>query len=194
MDVQSLRKEVRALPTIESQLEQLQQSWIKPLRQNAGHTVSFSQNLSPQSRQQLHRTLTMLRKQFQNIALGQQVTTNLQQQARTLIEIKLSLLRGDSLKAAFLTNQLLHDEVHSFRKTLHNFREFELAVLNLWQDYLQLNDWLQPQWSLEENVQFNNLPHQHHLSLLLRTTHQQKRLICSLGQQFVALCRAEVKT
>ena len=45
MDLRDVKKEVEALPDINSTLKQFQNSWIKPIRSNTNQHISFINKL-----------------------------------------------------------------------------------------------------------------------------------------------------
>lgn len=189
MDLRSLKKEAHNLPDIHLQVAKLQKNWLKPIRSNSNSHLPFLKDLEKEKKQQINAKLAEFKSTLEAVKLGRQITQKLQYYSRHLIDMKLDEIRGESRKSKIITNHFLNDEFLNFKKTINEIKLFEQSVTLLQQQYLEINNLLEKELSLDESVQFMDLPHKQHLASLHKNMTQHKKLIKQIGTQFITLAK-----
>lgn len=187
MDLHSLKNEVQSLPHLQEQLQQLQLSWIKPLRAQTSPLVA---HLDKKTQQELRKQLSKTTTIFASLRKGRLLQEKLQQQTRYLVELKLSLLQGNSTHSQQLIQLLLKDSFLNITQTIADVQQLEQQVSQLTQEYSLLNAFLEKQLPLESALLYADLPHRQHLLSLQRAVQQQKKVVRQIGEQFIALTRS----
>lgn len=193
MNLQDLKKEVRALPNIEQAVAQFQEQWIKPIRTNGNYRFSFLDKLDTGAERILKKKLAEAQIVCKELKASQAIHDKLSQYSRYLVELKLSSFRGDAAKSKILTNQLLKDEYLRLSITIAEIRQNEKRVLALEKQYKEINALLDKHLSLEEALFFMELPHHKSLQNLREITEKQKSIIRGLGQHFVSITEEKRK-
>lgn len=183
MQIKAVKKEVEALPEIPKQIELLQKEWIRPVKD------IFLPQLDSPSRNALKKELNLFNKTLDNLQFGENIHNKLRQQARYLVELKLTTFNGDNFKQKILTNQLLNDDLFNIKQTISDIKSFESEVEELNQQYQEINYLLQQGLSLEEHVSYHDLPHKIILQNLSDVSKKQMKIIKQLGKEFVDLTR-----
>jgi hypothetical protein len=187
MDLRRLKNEVQSLPNLQEQLRQLQLSWVKPLR--AKNSPLWAQ-LDGETQQELRKQLSRISGLFASLREGRLIREKLQQQARYLVELKLSQLQGNSTRGQQLIQLLVKDSFLSIRQTIAEVQQLEQNVSLLARDYAQFNTFLEERLPLEGTLLYADLPHRQHLLELQRTAARQKRVVWEMGKEFITLTRS----
>ncbi|PIN76857.1 hypothetical protein COV17_00610 [Candidatus Woesearchaeota archaeon CG10_big_fil_rev_8_21_14_0_10_36_11] len=189
MDLRSLKKEVHSLDNIHETVQQFQDSWIKPLRSNTNSHLPFIQNISPEAKKELNKKLSTFYDIVYQTKKGQTVTEKLQQYTRYLIDLKLTEMQGDHIKARIITNNMLHDEFFNIQNTISEVKAFDTHTQKLSAQYNEINLLIHKELSLDETVFFMDLPHKKYLYNLLQIAKKQKSIVRQVGLHFVSLTR-----
>ena len=189
MDLRDVKKEVEALPDINSTLKQFQNSWIKPIRSNTNQHISFINKLSHEDKVEMNNKLLGLNESILNIKSSQVINEKLKHYARYLIELKLTTFNDNQEKSKVITNQFINDEFLNIKGTIREVKNFDNHVNNLHQQYHEINQLLQKKLSLEETVMFMELPHYRYLKTLLRLANDHKVITRNIGRHLVSLTK-----
>ncbi len=189
MDLRELKKEAQSLPSISEQLRKFQLSWVKPLRAKTSLVLA---HLDKTTQQELKRKLSGMNPLFSALRGSHFLQEKLQQQSRSLVELKLNALQGNQPRCQQLIQLLIKDPVFNIKQTLLEVQQLERHLSQLAREYSALNASLEEQLSLEGALLYSDLPHQQHLLNLHQTAQQQKNLARKIAEQFVALTR-EIK-
>jgi len=189
MDLRELKKEVNSLPNLSEHLQKFQQHWIKSIKANSNKQLPFLQNLSMHQKQEINSKLFFVQQKMKELEHAQIVNQKLQEYARYLIELKLTTLNGNKVKAAYITNLLLQDEFLNTKNLLHDIKYLEKNVKSVAYKYHHLNDLIQKEAPLEEAVHFMHLPHKEHLQTMLSASRKQNALVKHLGEHFISLAK-----
>ncbi len=185
-DLRALKKEVAQLPAIPLTLQNLQLSWVKPLR---ARTSSVLLHLEPPQQQEVKKRLGKMKDIFSALPQGTVIQEKLQRYAHYLVELKLTQLQGNRSRRQQLITIFLQDNFLNLRQTLQEIQDFENTVKTLIQHYHAINAYLEEHLPLEGTLWYADLPHQHAVQQLQNAVEQHKRLIRQIGDQFVALAR-----
>lgn len=191
MNLQEVKKEVRELASIEHEITQFQEHWIKPIRTNGNYRFSFLEKLDPKTQKELKQKLADSQALCKEIKASQAIHDKLSQYSRYLVELKLTSFRGDEKKSKVLTNQLLKDDYVRLSNTIAEVKNNEQKILALEKQYHEVNSMLEKHLSLEETLFLMELPHHKYLKNLLKITEKQKMIMSSLGHHFVSITKGD---
>lgn len=186
MNLRELKKEVQSLPNLQEQLQQFQLSWVKPLRAKNSLVLA---HLDKTTQQELRKRLSKTTALFPALREGRLIQEKLSQQARYLVELKLSMMQGNSTRSRQLIQLLLKDSFLNIKQTIVDVQQLEQDVSHLAGDYSLINAFLKEQLPLESALLYADLPHRQHLVQVQRVVQQQKKVIREIGEQFVSLTR-----
>ena len=189
MDLKGLKREVEALPNIKEKVEKVKLDFLMPLQ-----SPSFLEGLNSGKRIEVKEKLAIFRKQLEEVSLGQGIHERLREQARYLVDLKLTTFNGDKEKAKMLTNQLLHDDLFNFQQALDDIKQWEKQLANLFQQYYGVTELLQNNLSLEYSIQLLESPHQQTIKDLLTISKKQRELVQGLGREFVEMAKSSKKS
>ncbi len=189
MHIRELQKEVRELPELPKETGKFQESWIKPIRTNTNKELPGLQTISLENKKIINEKLSDAHTHILNIKDSQTIHDKLGHYAKSLIQLKLNSIRGHHMQSEMITNTMLHDEYLSFTKTISDVAHFSDTVKKLEMKYNEINKIVEDTLSLEESVQFSELPHKKHIKNLKKTANKQKELLKNLGRHFVVLAR-----
>ncbi|MEK6951081.1 MAG: hypothetical protein AABX13_05150 [Nanoarchaeota archaeon] len=187
MDLRRLKNEVQSLPNLQEQLRQLQLAWVKPLHAKNSPLLAY---LDRERQQELRKQLSRTNGLFASLREGRLIQEKLQQQARYLLELKLSLLQGNATRGQQLIQLLLKDSFLSIKQTIAEVQQLEQNVSLLARDYAQINTFLEERLPLEGTLLYADLPHRQHLLELQRTAERQKSVVREIGKEFIMLTRS----
>lgn len=189
MDLRELKKEVQSLPNLQEQLHQFQLSWAKPLR---ARTSLLRAHLDKTTQQELRKRLSKTTALFPALREGRLIQEKLQQQSRSLVELKLNTIQGNPARCRQLIQLLIKDPFLNLKQTLLEIEQLEHNVSLLMREYSQINTFLEGQLPLEGTLLYADLPHRQHVQNLQLAVQQQKKVSRKIAEQFVVLTR-EIK-
>ena len=186
MDLRELRQEVQKLPNVQQQVRQFELFWLKPLREHA--PFGFSQYLSKNEKNELHRRLAKLQEPLQQLKVPLQ--DELFYYSRNLVELKLSIVQGHTLKAKSTAQRLMKDNVFNLHESIKKSKQLKAHIAFLNTEYQHLNEWIVARLPLEEKLRYDALPHKTHLRTLTQGVAKQEDVLQHLGKHFVTLMRS----
>ena len=124
MDLRDVKKEVEALPDINSTLKQFQNSWIKPIRKNTNKHISFINELDKNDKNEMNEKILGLNESIVNIKSSQVINEKLKHYARYLIELKLTTFNDNQAKSKVITNQFINDKFLNIKGTIREVKNF----------------------------------------------------------------------
>lgn len=186
MDLRELKKEVQSLPNLQEQLNQFQLSWVKPLQ---ARTSPLLAHLDSTTQQELRKRMGKTTAFFSTLRESRLIQEKLSQQARYLVELKLSMIQGNSIHRQLLIKLLIKDPFLNLKQTIGEVQRLEQNISQLVHEYSQINTFLEEQLPLEGALLYADLPHRQHLTNLQESAQRHKRIILSIGEQFIALTR-----
>ena len=189
MELRDLKKEVNSLPDLSEHLQKFQLHWIKPIKANTNKHLPFLQQLPLPKKQEINTKLFFVQQKMKELGHAQVVNHKLQEYARYLIELKLTTLNGNKVKAHYITNLLLQDEFLNTKNLLYDIKYLEKNVRSIAYKYNHINELIQKEAPLEEAVHFLHLPHKQHLQTLLAAAKKQKVMAKHLGEHFLSLAK-----
>ena len=189
MDLREMKKEVQALPSIKKEVENFQESWLKPVRSNTNTHLPFLQNLPNEIKKELNQKLASFNSTLHQVKKSEEILTKLNTYSRYLIELKLTQFRGNEEKSRIITNSLLNDDFLNMKQTITEVKSFEDNAKLLSKQYEEVSELLRKHLSLEEMVFYMNLPHLKYLATLVKTSSEHKRIVRRMGREFVSLAR-----
>ncbi len=189
MDLRELKKEAHSLPSIQQQLQEFQLSWVKPLRAKTSLVLA---HLDKTAQQELRKRLSRMNPLFRALRESRFLQEKLQQQSRSLVELKLNAMQENSVRCQQLIQLLIKDPVFNIKQTLLEVQQLEHNVSLLMREYSQINTFLENRLPLEGALLYADVPHRLHLHNLQKTGQQQKKVSRKIAEQFVALTR-EIK-
>ena len=188
MDLRDLKKEVGQLTPVAVAVAKFQENWLRPLNKDTNMSLPFLRSLEPAVRAQLNKKLLVAQDHLRDLKQSA-ITEKLQQTSRALVEIKLNILQGDLRKVKMVAKRFVNDEFLNLKQTVTEVKEFEEKVQKLSDHYEDVNDLVHKNLSLEEALNFMELPHYIYLQQLLSTAQDHKRIVRDLGRHFVSLTK-----
>lgn len=186
MELRELKKEVYNLPDVRQDLHNFQAHWIKPLQGKSGiSTKSFSS----QPRKELGRRLVRAQNTLNSLQEGHSITQKLQQYARQLIELKLTTFNGDTPKSKAIIHLLLNDKFLNLTQTIQQVKAYDQQLVDLQQQYQDINEMVHHHLSLEEALYFMEMPHSRYLQNLVTLGEKHQALVRDVGRHFVSLTK-----
>jgi hypothetical protein len=189
MDLRELKKEVQALTSLEEDLHDFRENWIRPIRSNTNLHLPLLNILDEKTKKALNQQFSSLQPTFSIIRSGQQVNEKLSSYVRYLIELKLTTLNGDKNKFKMLINHLIKDDFHNLQKTINEIKLLESSLVSLKQNYSQINQQLEEKLPLEGKLFLMDPKHKNSLLKIELTIKKQKELVQLLGKHFVQLAK-----
>ncbi len=183
MELRELKKEVQALPALEGEVRKLRDSWVRPLQNGALSSID------PELRKNIHRRVGLLQPVLKELRKRQIIHEKLQQQARQLIELKLSSFRGDGEQCRAIMQHLLTDDFFSLRGTIREIRECGELISYVRREYHAVNTMVHKHLPLEEALALHDTAHTHSRALkkLSAISQKQKEAVRDIGREFLAL-------
>ncbi len=193
MGLQSLKQEIRALPSIGSDLQGFKKHWLSPLRkgQKCNKAQQGLHEMHPDDKSKIHSTLKGFYSQFSELEGHTILPEKLHALSSALVEMKLLSLRGaeNGGKMSFLQGKVLDDPQFSLSNTITEIKSFDEKLSQIETLYHDVNGYLHQTLSLEHSVALLELPHYAYLKNLKETAKHQKRIVKKLGREFVSLQR-----
>jgi hypothetical protein len=189
MSIKEVQQEVRKLPNLKKEVEQLKSSWIKPIRSNTNKDLPGLQRLPNDIKQEINQKLLEAHSYLLDLKEGQIIHEKLDHYARSLIQLKLNLLRGYYTDSEMITKRLLDDECLAIHDTIRHVKNFDTTVTELVSIYKNVSDSVANSLSLEESVQYNEMQHKKHIKNFQKIASKQKDLLKRIGRDFVVLAR-----
>jgi len=190
MDLRELKKEVDGLQDLRNSLGKLHLEVLKPLSELR---LPFLQELHPEKRKTLHQKLYALTQTIAKIKQGQLLHEKLQQQARSLVDLKLASFSKDKNKSKHLIKQMLHDDVFSLQGTMVEIQKMEQNIQLLSQQYDSVSQVLYQGLPLEDMLSADDLLKKSNVRGLQETVQMQKKLAQHLGRHFLQLSKNFMK-
>ncbi len=188
MDLRELRKEVQALPSADSALQQLRQQWLIPLSPKN----PLLDSLNGEHKRELRQKVASVHKIMAEVREDAVIRERLARHAKYLVELKLTAFNGDAQKSMLLINHLLYDEEGSIHNLVAAVKRHDAALRSLQEAYNDITNFLNRHLNLEGRTAYHAYQHKRSVEQLATLARQQQKLAHALGSSFVALAR-EVK-
>ncbi len=189
MDLREIKKEVQDLPSINKEVANFQENWLKPVRSNTNTHLPFLQNLPHETKKELNQKIASFQSTLHKVKKSEEISQKLSTYSRYLIELKLTQFRGDEGKSRIITNSLLNDDFLNMKQTITEVKSFENNTKLMSKQYEEISLLLQKHLSLEEMVFYMNLPHKKYIMTLMKTAQKHKNIVRRMGRGFVNLAR-----
>jgi hypothetical protein len=183
MNLKEVKREVDTLEDVSANIKNIQKHFIKPLN------LKFLQSMSFDQRKELKQKIGLLNKDLKDIGIAQSINDRLRLQSRYLVEMKLTEFNGDKSRNKILQKQLLKDDVYNLSSTIVDVKEFGKQTSNIHSQYEQINSLLDKHLSLEDNLEYLELPHKIHFQNLIKTQQKQTKLVHKVGKEFIMMAK-----
>lgn len=192
MNLRDLKKEVESLASIEHSVELFQKYAPKLIQPHTNIHLPSLQVFSGQEKKEFNQKIGQLHDQLPSLKARQALNEKLHQYARYLIELKLSTFNQDQTRFKTIASKVLKDEFLNLPQAFHELSQFQNQLQSFSKQHDELNEWLNERLTLEEQLLHAEQPHHQQVRKLLSIAEQQKRLIKTIGQEFVNLAKEGV--
>ncbi len=189
MEIKELKKEIDGLSNINKALLGFKKSWLKKIKANSNQEFPFLQELDERVKGEINNYLVSYQKIFGELKYAQFINEKLSSLAHYLIELKLTSLNGDKVKPKILVKKFVNDDFLNLRQLVDEVNQFGFNLDSLKEVYDQVNGKVLENVSLEPSVVLMDAPHKEYLSSLFLICRKQKRLLKSLGKEFISLTK-----
>jgi len=185
MEVQDIRRELRSLESVGSDVTNLKKHWVKPLKEFSSH--AFDGSLEEHEAKHVKKQLREFNKVLNALSFVDRNTERMQAISNAVVDMKLLNFQGldDSRKMEHLSNKLLNDDFHSVSNSIKDVKEFDSKLNEAKAIYSQVNGFLHQKLNLEHSVALMDLPHKQYLDNLELKSHKHKQIVKKLGRHFV---------
>ncbi|MFH1682457.1 MAG: hypothetical protein ABIA37_01550 [Candidatus Woesearchaeota archaeon] len=189
MELKELKKEIDGMERVDLLLLKFKKSWLKQIKPNTNKQFPFLNKLDAKTRKQLNVNLETHQKVFNQLRYARFTQEKISSLAHYLIELKLASFNGDTKKPQVLINKFINDDFLKLTNVINEVDQFEFNLTNFKQIYDGVNNLVSEQLTLEESLLFMGAAHQEHLAALFQISQKQKKLLKSLGTEFIALVK-----
>ena len=189
MEIKELKKEIDSLPDLNKVLSNFRKFWLKEIKKNTNPDFAFLQKLEEGAKKEINSYLKNCQEIWGELGYAQFINEKLSALAHYLLELKLTSLNGDKKKSKMIMKKFITDEFLSLKQLVEEVKNFELNLKKLRQVYDKVNQQILEEVSLEESVRLMDAPHKNYLNSLFLICRKQKRLLKSLGEEFIYLSR-----
>lgn len=189
MELKELKKEIDRLERVDAVLFKFKKSWLKQIKPNTNKQFPFLRRLDSKTKKQLNLKLETHQKVFNQLRYARFTQEKISSLAHYLIELKLASFNGDTKKPQAILNKFINDDFLKLTNVINEADQFEFNLNNLKQIYDESNILVSEQLNLEDSLLFMGAEHQQHLASLFEISHKQKKLLKSLGVEFISLVK-----
>src|SRR3989344_9285084 len=149
MELKEVRDELINLPSVDSHLNRLEERWNRLHKVTESH---LSSKLDPLQKKILTHKLQEGHRHLHTIKQNKLLQEMLRQYSHYLVELKLTLFKGDNTKAKVLTNMLTKDETLNLRQAIANVISFQDSVKSFSRQFKEVSEILEDHLPLEEKI------------------------------------------
>jgi len=189
MQLKELKKEINSLSNLNKTILNFKNSWIKQIKPNTNRQFSFLQKLNKKTKNEINNNLSSYQKICRQLNYVQFTQEKLSSLAHYLIELKLTTLNENHRKSKVLLDKFINDDFLRLKNLIDEVNQFEFNLINLQQIYSQTNQLLVQKLPLEDIITLMDSPHKNHLNSLILISKKQKRLLKTLGKEFISLAK-----
>ncbi len=186
MELKEVRDELISLPSVDSQVNKLEERWNRLHRITESHLNS---KLDPLQKKIINHKIQEGHRHLLTLKQNKMLQEMLRQYSHYLVELKLTLFKGDNAKAKVLTNMLAKDETLNLRQAISGVIHFQDSVKSFSRQFKEVSEILEDHLPLEEKIMLLDPTHQYSFKYLLMHSEKQKAIVRDLGRHFLNISK-----
>jgi len=172
MDLKKLKEAVNSIPSVDKGVDRFKRPWPTSITDpNAGSKLT-----------RFHSFLDSLK-------AGQFINDKLSILAHNLVQLKITLFRGEEKETKRILNKFLKEDGTNLNQLVDEVKEFRMQVDMLKDNYPTMLKDLKPHLTLENSIILHEANHTKEMEKLKEITKQQANHLKSVGNAFIKLTR-----
>lgn len=189
MVLKELKQEIDGLESFDKQLIRFRQSWIKQIGSRSNSNFPFLKKLDCKTKKEINNNLENCNKIYKQLRQAKFTHEKISSLAHYLIQLKLASFNGDNIKPKMLVSKFIDDDFLKLTNVINEIDQFDFNLKNLKKIYDKTNQIVSRKVTLEKSVIFNDSPHLKNFNEIMKTHRQQKKLLKTLGEEFIKLAK-----